>query len=69
MTTGDPVGFRTKGEGDWKVLDRAGTSKTSELKVSAMKIVGGPGGEGTECGGPRRESSSGRGDRRGEFVG
>ncbi len=55
MTTGDPGGSKTKGEGDWKVLDGAGTSKTSKLKVSVMKIVGGPGGEGTECDGPRRE--------------
>ncbi len=69
LATGDPGGFRTKGEGDWKVLDGFRTSKTSELKVSAMKIVGGLGGEGTEHRGPKREMSSDRGDKRERLAG
>ncbi len=58
-----------KGEGDWKVLDGFGTSKTSELKVSAMRMVGGLGGEGTTCGGPKREKSSNSGDKKEGLAG
>jgi len=47
LTSGDPGGPKMKGEGDWRVLDGAGTSKTSESKVSVIKIVGGSG-EGTK---------------------
>src|SRR6266404_3195521 len=57
--SGDPGGSRARGEGDWIVLPRLGTSKTSELKVSATRTVGGLGGEGTARGGSRRENSSG----------
>ena len=52
-----------RGEGDRIVLPGLGTSKTSESKVSAMRTVGGRGGEVTARGGPRRENSSGRGDK------
>ncbi len=62
-------GPRTKGEGDWRVLDGLGTSKTSESKVSATKIVGDPGGEGIEHGASRRGSSSDRGDKREGLAG
>ncbi len=58
-----------KGDGDGKVLDGFGTSKTSEPKVSATRIVGGLEGEGTACGGPRRENSSGRGDKEDRLAG
>ncbi len=67
--TGDPGGFRTKGDGDWMVLPGFGTSKTSESKVSAMRIVGGLGGEGTVHRGPRRENSFRRGNRREGLAG
>ncbi len=66
---GDPGGSRTRGEGDWIILPRLGTSKTSESKVSAMRIVGGLAGEGTGCGGSRRENSSGRGDKKSGLAG
>ncbi len=69
LATGDPGGSETKGEGDWKVLDRFGTSKTSELKVLVIRMVGGLGGEGTAHGGPRRENSSGRGDKKEGLAG
>ena len=62
-------GPRAKGEGDWRVLDGLGISKTSELKVSAKKIVGDPRGEGIERGAPRRGSSSDRGDKREGLAG
>jgi len=61
---GDPGGFRTKGDGDWVVLPGFGTSKTSKSKASVTRMVGGLGGEVTARGGPRRENSSGRGDRK-----
>ncbi len=32
LATGDPGGFNTKGEGDWRVLPGLGTSKTSNRK-------------------------------------
>ena len=51
------------------VLPRLGTSKTSESKVSAMRMVGGLGGEVTARGGPRRENSSGRGDKKSGLAG
>ena len=66
---GDPGGSKTKGEGDWMVLPGFGTLKTSELKVSAIRMIGGLGGEGTVCGGPRRENSSGRGDKKEGLAG
>ena len=62
-------GPRTKGEGEWRVLDGLGISKTSKLKVSALKIVGGPEGEGIEHRASRRESSSDRGDKREGLAG
>jgi len=65
---GDPGGSKTKGEGDWMVLDRFGTSKTSESKVLVMRMVG-LGGEGTMCGGPRRENSSRRGNKKEGLAG
>ncbi len=68
-TTGDPGWVKTKGDGDWRVLAGVGTSKTSESKFSAMKTVGGPGGEGTEHGGPRREKSSDSSDKREGLAG
>src|SRR5882757_8703500 len=63
-TLGDPGGSRTRGEGDWMVLPGLGTSKTSESKVSATRMVEELGGEVTIRGGPRRENSSGRGDKK-----
>src|SRR6267378_5710682 len=62
-------GPRTKGEGDWGVLDGLGISKISESKVSATKIVGDSRGEGIECGASRRGSSSDRGDKREGLAG
>ena len=51
------------------VLPGFGTLKTSELKVSATRTVGGLGGEGTARGGSRRENSSGRGDKKDGVAG
>ncbi len=67
--TGDPGGSKVKGDGDWVVLPGLGTSKTLESKVSVTRIVGGLGGEGTGRGGPRRENSSGRGDKKAGLAG
>src|SRR6266404_7126774 len=67
-TSGDPGGSRARGEGDWMVLPGLGTSKTSELKVSATRMVGGLGGDVTARGGPRRENSSGRGDKKSRLA-
>src|SRR6266404_4358354 len=66
---GDPGGSKMKGDGDGMVLPGFGTSKTSKSKVLVMRIVGGLGGEGTACGGPRRENSSGRGNRKEGLAG
>ncbi len=68
-TTGDPEVSGMKGGGDWIVLSGLGTSKTSKSKVSAMRMVEGLGGEGTARGGPRRENSSERGDRKAGLAG
>ncbi len=68
-TIGDPGGSKTKGDGDWMVLPGFGTSKTSELKVSAMRMVGELEGEGTGRRVPRRENSSGRGDKKEGLAG
>ncbi len=62
--SGDPGGSRARGEGDWMVLPRLGTSKTSESKVSATRMVEELGGEVTTHGGPRRGNSSERGDKK-----
>ncbi len=67
--TGDPGGSKTKEECNWVVLPGFGTSKTSESKVSAMRMVGGLGGEGTVRRGPRRENSSRRGDKKDGLAG
>jgi len=40
FTTGDPGGARAKGAGDRMRLSGLGTSKTSESKVSVMRMVG-----------------------------
>ena len=66
---GDPRGSKTRGEGDWIVLPGLGTSKTSELKVSAMRMVGGLAGEGTAHRGASRENSSRRGDKKDGLAG
>ena len=66
---GDPGGSKMKGEGDWIVHPGLGASKTSESKVSVMRMVGGLGGEGTARGGPRRENSSRRGDKKDRLAG
>ncbi len=66
---GDLGGSRTRGEGDWIVLPGLGTSKTSESKVLATRTVEGLGGEVTTRGGPRRENSSGRGDKKAGLAG
>ena len=66
---GDPGGSKTKGDSDWVVLPGLGTSKTSESKVSVTRMVGGLGGEVTTCGGPRRENSSGRGNKKEGLAG
>ncbi len=58
-----------KGDGTWRVLDGLGVSKTAESKVSAEKIVGGPRGEGIECGASSKGSSSNRGDKREGLAG
>src|SRR6266404_9281951 len=68
-TLGDPGGSRTRDEGDWIVLPGLGTSKTSESKVSATRMVGGLGGEVTTRGGPRRGNSSERGDKKDGLAG
>jgi len=46
-----------------------GTSKTSESKVSAMRMVEGLGGVVTARGGPRRGKSSEIGDKKAGLVG
>ncbi len=51
------------------VLPGLGTSKTSKLKVSAMRMVGGLGGEVTARGGPRRGKSSEIGDKKSGLAG
>src|SRR6266404_869009 len=66
---GDPGGSKANGKGNWMVLPGFGTSKTSKLKVLAMRIVGGLGGEGTVRGGPRRENSSRSGDKKDGLAG
>ena len=53
----------------WRVLDGLGTSKTSESKSSATRIVGDARGEGRECRASRRGSSSDRGDKREGLAG
>src|SRR6266404_2264104 len=67
--SGDPGGSKARGEGDRVVLPGLGTSKTSESKVSAMRMVGGRGREVTARGGPRRGKSSEIGDKKAGLAG